>query len=439
MSWILFEILINLFEAWLILYFIKSRIHIVRNSFLLDSICIMCCATYYSLYLFIEMPANDVLVYVFPFFYALYMSRDRWYVSLFWVVILALFFTSTPGLVMHLFFSIFGMSSFTLSKPSYLLFWAILLNNLVLFVMVFSAAHLKRDHCYLSWKALISFLLTSILVFVVEECLYYLQQQINGHSLIFNIGYCALLFTSLLSILLFHFLTESSLRESQYRTEINLLSATKHHQQEFGQMYHDFITRQHDFKHQLEAIEELISHKDNSEARLLLADYKKKLGQSRVFITGNTTVDALLTAKSLTMKKNNISFRFNPYPLGVLPIPVLDFCSIVGNLLDNAIEGSMRLDGCLSIQPIIHLSFSRTYDVFRIVCENYCNPNTIHKEKSIWVSNKSNIEGSGIHGLGIPSIQRIVSQYEGYSSFSHNGTIFRADLSIPYSVHESEF
>ena len=227
------------------------------------------------------------------------------------------------------------------------------------------------------------------------------------------------------------------MRENEFRSEINLLATTKQHQIEFSQMYYDFISRQHDFKHQLETIEELIFQNNKHDAYILLKEYKAKLRTSQSFITGNITIDALLTVKYLTMKNNNILFKFVSYPLNLLPIPITDFCSIIGNLLDNAIEASLRINDPFE-ELAISLSFSRMYGVFRIVCKNRCNPSSLHNENGIWKSSKNENAYSSVHGLGIPSIIRIVSRYDGYSNFYHDGAMFIADVSIPYSIQNEE-
>ena len=50
----------------------------------------------------------------------------------------------------------------------------------------------------------------------------------------------------------------------------------------------------------------------------------------------------------------------------------MDFCTIVGNLLDNAIEGVGRIKPAPA-SPSIRLAFSRSWDMFYIYCENPCD------------------------------------------------------------------
>lgn len=52
MLWNLFEISINAYESFLMIYFLKSRLHIKEDSHLADILCLLSCTVFYSLYLF---------------------------------------------------------------------------------------------------------------------------------------------------------------------------------------------------------------------------------------------------------------------------------------------------------------------------------------------------------------------------------------------------
>ena len=274
------------------------------------------------------------------------------------------------------------------------------------------------------------FLVMSVSILISEECLYQLQIRTHFSSYIFSIGYLGLLICSILSILLFHFMAESTNQENQYKTELNAIRLSQKYQEEFTSIYNDFMIKEHDFKHQLETLKALISENNNVEAQNYLNSYTSQLQNIRPFMTGCLAVDALLTSKALTMKSKNIDFKFTPYPLNSLPLSTPDFCSVVGNLLDNAIEGTQRVRS--SDSPFISLAFARTYDVFHIVCKNTCNPKTIRFANHSWLSSKTNDSHSEIHGIGIHSIERIINNAQGYSSFSVDGCTFVAELTIPF-------
>lgn len=431
MLWTIFEVSVNLFQSLLILYFIKSRIHIVKSHPWADALCVSCCTLYLSIQLFIDLQIDDSVIMIIPLLYAIFVSEDRWYICVFWVVMLLVIFTSTVGMTSQIIMSLFEARMNELMQPNFLRLCFVIATNLVLFGVIYAASKLKRDHLYLSWTAFLSFLMIAISILIAEETLYHLQQLSIGSSATYNVGYASLLACSVFSILLFHFMTESSEREYEYKSEMLMSAATAQHQQEFSRMYNDFVSRQHDFKHQLETLEGLIRENNNQVASDYLTSYKSQLSDARPFMTGSEAVDALLTAKLFTMKEHDIVFKFTPYPLNELPLSTPDFCSIVGNLLDNSIEGCLRVADRTDPQTI-SLTFARTYDTFHVFCENPCDSKTLHHRKDTWRTSKR--DNAGIHGLGIPSIKRIVNKADGYCAFFEQDGVFYAEMTIPYPI-----
>lgn len=430
MLWNLFEISINAYESFLMIYFLKSRLHIKEDSHLADILCLLSCTVFYSLYLFFSVPINDLVVFIFPLIYVYVMATDHFGLSLFWISILSILFVSTICVSTHIFSTIFSHQLPLLSTPGLYRAIYIITSNLILSIVIFSASKIRKDIFGLSWSVMFVFLFMSLSILISEECLYQLQIRTHFNSYIFSIGYLGLLICSILSILLFHFMAESTNQENQYKTELNAIRLSQKYQEEFTSIYNDFMIKEHDFKHQLETLKALISENNNTEAQNYLNSYTSQLQNIRPFMTGCLAVDALLTSKALTMKSKNIDFKFTPYPLNSLPLSAPDFCSVVGNLLDNAIEGTQRVRS--SDSPFISLAFARTYDVFHIVCKNTCNPKTIRFVNHSWLSSKTNDSHSEIHGVGIHSIERIINNAQGYSSFSVDGCTFVAELTIPF-------
>ena len=430
MIWISFEILINVFESWLILYFIKNNLHIRPKSILGDLLCIGSCTAFYSSFLIWKLPKVDGLIFIFPFLYSLYYSRKDWQNAIFWIIHLAILFNSTAGMTTHLFTLIFTPSILVAYGLPRLLF--IIFSNTILALVILSASKLNQDNQRLSWPSLLSFLAVSIYILIAEECLYSLQQSGVGKSSTYAFAYTALLFCSWLCILLFRFLTESSTREQQYKMEVSINSAALRHQEEFKVMYQDFITRQHDYKHTLQTLEMLIKQNNIREASNFLIEHTEK-EEVRPFITGSLSVDALLTAKQLTMTKYGITLHFTTCPLNVLPLPTPDFCTLLGNVLDNSIEGIQRITDP-TIPRVISLTLSRTYQMFHIICKNYCNPETLHYTNGLWISSKNDNALFRSHGYGISNIQNIVDSYEGHSRFTctdNNIFCVEVTLSLP--------
>ncbi|MEG1360582.1 MAG: GHKL domain-containing protein, partial [Clostridia bacterium] len=360
-------------------------------------------------------PVPDIFGFVILLLYALYITEEHWYVSLYWVTVLAILFYSTVNLSIHIFMTLPNLSYSALMEDGYGRFLFIISTNALLFLIVFSASKIKREYTKLAWPVLLLFLLMNGSIFAVEEALYSLQMEFEQNELMispmFLLAYSGLFLCVFLSIHLYNRMTRSAAHEGYYKAEISALSQQKQHQQEIERMYNSFCAQRHDFKHQVELLDEMVRTGNNREAEVYLEAYQEKNADQRQFITGSTAMDALLTAKYLTMSKLGISFKFTPYPLQQTPVSITDFCAVVGNLLDNAIEGVQRLSAPASAE--IQLSFSRTWDMFYIHCTNPCNTATIKKSAGFWRSSKDLDGRSGLHAIGIRSIEKIVEQAEG--------------------------
>ena len=158
MLWNLFEISINAYESFLMIYFLKSRLHIKEDSHLADILCLLSCTVFYSLYLFFSVPINDLVVFIFPLIYVYVMATDHFGLSLFWISILSILFVSTIGVSTHIFSTIFSHQLPLLSTPGLYRAIYIITSNLILSIVIFSASKIRKDIFGLSWPVMFVFL-----------------------------------------------------------------------------------------------------------------------------------------------------------------------------------------------------------------------------------------------------------------------------------------
>lgn len=436
MMWILFEIVINFLQAVMILLFMKSRLHISKPRKLWDILCVASVTVFFSLYQFVDLPIPDTFVFVIPFIYAIMAADDKWYVSVFWVLVLAVLFLSAISLSLHIFMTLPAISYDNLMADTAGRAIFVVITNLILFLIVYSTSKLKKEYSTPSWPVLLLFLMTNVSLFIVEESLFTLQMDLeNSYSLIekppFFLAYVCLCLCTFFLIFLFHMMSQSAARENRYKTEARTMALSKQHQQELERMYSDLQAQKHDFQQHYQALEEMVRLGTNQDAKAYLASYEKELAAQELFITGCTAVDALLTSKYLTMKKHDILFKYNSYPLEDLPIAEIDFCAIVGNILDNAIEGTLRITNA-GLPREVHLTFSRSWNMFYIFCSNPCNMQTIQKGRNGWLSSKEKEGAPGVHAIGIRNVEQIVDLAEGRSSFQIENDTFNVKIVLPY-------
>lgn len=435
MAWTIFEILINFFQAYLVLRYIRGCFIYSKKTPLADATLLLSFTLYFSIYLFYPtFPLSQQLVFLLPLLHVLFLSSEPKISMSFWILVLMLIMNLVSVLTYPIFDLLPIMFDFKFLSFHFERFLCIIVTNLAIFLILELIIRLKKACTFPRASSYVVFILTLSIIYIVEESIYDLYLTFSTEATLpFFTIYIGLLGCIVLSVFLFHTVSSDSERENRYQAEISLLNLSKQHQQELAQMYEELTERQHNYKHHLQALKELVGENDRSTARDYLQNLMSENAQDEMIVTGSPSVDALLAAKQRIMCNKGIRFVYSPYPLASLPISTLDFCSIVGNLLDNAIEGIARIpDMDKGAQPpVIHLSFSRSWDMFYIYCENPCDPATVVKHKERFVSSKAKNQ-PGLHGLGLHSIDSIAYKAQGRTEYLVQNEMFYAKVVLPY-------
>ena len=107
-------------------------------------------------------------------------------------------------------------------------------------------------------------------------------------------------------------------------------------------------------------------------------------------------------------------------------MPDMDFCTILGNLLSNALEACLRQEGgtpAISVtinsvgQSMITLSIRNSYS------------HEIKEQDGQFISSKRD----GI-GIGTSSVRYLTEQYHGFLNFSYGNGIFEASVFLNPSM-----
>lgn len=175
----------------------------------------------------------------------------------------------------------------------------------------------------------------------------------------------------------------------------------------------------HDYKHNMISLMTLAENNDIDGIKDYLKRENELLGKKLFYYkTGNDTVDAILYIKKTTAENNNITFIINTEIPESCPVSSSHFASLLGNLLDNAIEASV-----LEKEPFIELKIKPVKSYLAIVVTNKCTKNNFELETS--KSDKIH------HGIGINSIKHTVKQYNGYFEIDYKNDIFTSSVMIP--------
>lgn len=153
-----------------------------------------------------------------------------------------------------------------------------------------------------------------------------------------------------------------------------------------------------------------------------MEDIDKKLSIYDALVkTGNDALDLILTEKSLYCEKNNIKLTIMADAEGLGFMSDAEIYSLFGNILDNAVEASMR---AAEDMRAISLRVKTVGEMISIHEENYF-AGTLKFRNGTPVTSKTNTND---HGYGILSIRRIAEKYGGGLTISAQDGVFCLDV-----------
>ena len=432
--WTLIEVGVNIFQAWLMIYFMRHRLHLKDNC-LIQVICSIAAITVFlSLYFFSSPPFPDTLVFIFPLIFALTASKDPWYVCMFWSCILAVIFLTTVSIIFNIFAVFPDITFAALMGKTKVHLLVLASTNGTLALLIWVTKFLRKNYTMNYWPSLVVFLFSVVALFLTEETIYSLQQSspdITGTYMLYVQAYVGVLLGIFFIVILFHNMSKSMENENRYKMEVASIEKTKQYTNELEMLYTRLIEMKHDLKHHYQLIENLVIQGKTDEADTYVRQAQEELEQAQYRWTGSSAIDALILAKSMVMRRHHIEFRFDPYPLSILPIPEPDFCTILGNIIDNAIEGICRTNNIKVEKRVIQLSISRSKDMLYLYCTNPCDSKLVFEDSGGWISSKPDRKKTN-YGIGIRSIQHMVKDADGRSEFKVNNCLFSVKIVLPY-------
>ena len=426
MIMIALDLLLSCYQGILLIYLLRKQFSQVSHSFLYEFFSVLAIVIYFSIIQYFHISIPDNLVLFIPLIYIKLTSDESWISCVLWTVPDGLFFIGTLTLVSGLFNIQIGLNGSVLSASKETIMFYSISSNAILTVVSNVAARFGKAENIISRKETSLFILMLVLCLVVNECFFSARLLENEHNILL-IGSACSFAVMILIMVLYERLTETTRKQRMAELEAQTTQIVAQHQDELKSIYKNMLAEQHDLYHRVTAVEELLSSSKIAEIdRRQVLSMLKKTDQPDLIITGNIAVDAILKAKSTIMKNAGITFEFVEYPLNPLPISERSFCMLLGNLLDNAIEGVMRLPASNPTRTI-YLSFSKVWEMLFISCTNDADEKKIKRCGSEFVSTKEHPE---LHGFGTKSMKKIVSDAGGTIDFNIEHGKFSVEIML---------
>lgn len=188
----------------------------------------------------------------------------------------------------------------------------------------------------------------------------------------------------------------------------------------------------HDINNHLATLSSLINKKHYTEATEYINKINENLNHDYHLISsGNSPVDCIVSNKLLSAHANNISVTHTIHLPDKIILSSVDICSLLGNLLDNAIESCNKLPP--NIERKIILTIKPFNNMLSIKIQNSSNGIYSIDKKGNFISTKSEFNGNNYHGIGIKQIKNITEKYNGITRFTPENNLFTVEILFPLS------
>lgn len=215
--------------------------------------------------------------------------------------------------------------------------------------------------------------------------------------------------------------------ELQLRTRLHDIEVEISSNQSWEENMNEVRHFRHDIKMHLSVLMGLLQESKYDNAEQYLKDISEEVNQVEDFYTlKNRNVAIVLSQKKRYADKMGV--RFLPeIMIENFIISDKDICSILCNVLDNAVEAACQCDNAF---VNIVLKGDPDSQGYFIICEN--NYKEVNLKRGRYITTKADREN---HGLGIDIIRRLVKEYHGKCSFYNDNKdkSFHVDIYIPGS------
>lgn len=191
---------------------------------------------------------------------------------------------------------------------------------------------------------------------------------------------------------------------------------------EIQNMYRQVRGWRHDYRNHIQNMKTQLSE-GNYEG---LDNYLSQLSDDldtvdTVIKTGNVMADAILNSKLNTAAKLNINLNVKANIPENIILSDVELCSLLGNMLDNAVEACSRLP---ETERFIRIYIGRLKGQLYISVQN--SAGKLRREKGVFLSTKE-----GEHGYGLFRIDRVAKKYGGFVNRQNEEGVFATEITLP--------
>lgn len=230
-----------------------------------------------------------------------------------------------------------------------------------------------------------------------------------------------------LMCLIMYFVVQQMSKDNQTKLEYELMKEKEKYSKESMEI----ITRsneelrefKHDLKNYLLPLQEAMETMPQSEMVKVWEKINQKIEDVQTLIqTGNSYVDSMINTKITLARSEKVDVKCTILSK-MEGIDDLEFCSVFGNLMDNAIEAERKVTEKKEI--IIFVEEKMGY--LRLEIQNKIEKSVLNENSSLNTTKKD----TSSHGIGHKSIKRTMQKVGGALKYYETGDLFCAEAVFP--------
>lgn len=230
-----------------------------------------------------------------------------------------------------------------------------------------------------------------------------------------------------LMCLIMYFIVQQMSKDNQTKLEYELMKEKEKYSKESMEIIkrsnEELREFKHDLKNYLLPLQEAMETMPQSEMVKVWEKINQKIEDVQTLIqTGNSYVDSMINTKITLARSEKVDVKCTILSK-MEGIDDLEFCSVFGNLMDNAIEAERKVTE--KKENIIFVEEKMGY--LRLEIQNKIEKSVLNENSSLNTTKKD----TSSHGIGHKSVKRTMQKVGGALKYYETGDLFCAEAVFP--------